>query len=277
MNLALESFNNLPRVTRWLAVSFFAGWLLELAFGPVLNVYFGLVPQLTAGQYWFWQPLTYIFIHAGFWHFLFNAFMLWMLGRFLEPIMGSARFLRFFLFCGVAAGLFTVLISPRSVIPVIGASGAIYGLLAAFAFYYPDMKVYLYFIFPLTARQLALALGVLEFTLSLAVPGSKIANVTHLSGLIFGWLYLKAGTLDPTTCFKSKICLRQIIPPPAAGGGISRWWGEMPQWPWAKKDKIESERNETDALLEKISKKGLGSLSKSEIEKLSRYSRGGNA
>ena len=247
MNLALESFNNLPRVTRWLAVSFFAGWLLELAFGPVLNLYFGLVPRLIVGRYWLWQPLTYIFVHAGFWHFLFNAFMLWMLGRFIEPEMGAARFLRFFLFCGVAAGLFTVLVSPRSAIPVIGASGAVYGLLAAFAFYYPDMKVYLYFIFPLTARQLALALAALEFTLSLAIPGSKIANVTHLSGLVFGWFYLKAGTF------------------------------EMPQWRWDKPKKNEPERNETDLLLEKISKKGLGSLSKAELEKLNRHSRGGTA
>ncbi|HAH32518.1 MAG TPA: hypothetical protein DCL44_09430 [Elusimicrobia bacterium] len=257
MNLALESFNNLPRVTRWLAVSFFAGWLLELAFGPELNLYFGLVPRLTAGRYWLWQPLTYIFIHSGFWHFLFNAFMLWMLGRFIEPEMGSARFLRFFLFCGIAAGVFTVFVSPRSSIPVIGASGAVYGLLAAFAFYYPDMKVYLYFIFPLTARQLALALAALEFTLSLSAPGSKVANVTHLSGLVFGWLYLRVegrgDRVEGSGMWKS--LFSALHPPPSTTNPLS----------------------ETDVLLEKISKQGIGSLSKSELEKLNRYSRGGTA
>jgi len=256
MNLALESFNNLPRVTRWLALSFFAGWLLELIFGHTLNLYFGLVPRLTAGRWWLWQLLTYIFIHAGFWHFIFNAFMLWMLGRFLEPVMGSSRFLRFFLFCGIAAGFLTVLVSPRSATPVIGASGAVYGLLAAFAFFYPDMKVYLYFIFPLTARQLALALAALEFTLSLSVPGSKVANITHLSGLAFGWLYLKAGTLDPEVFLDA---LRQKRRP-----------GEMP-----RRSAAEQEREEADVLLEKISIKGLASLSSAELEKLKRL--GGKA
>jgi membrane associated rhomboid family serine protease len=254
MNLALESFNNLPRFTRWLAISFFAGWMLELAFGAKLNFYFGLVPRFIVGRYWLWQPITYIFIHAGFWHFIFNAFMLWMLGRFLEPKMGAARFLRFFLFCGLAAGFFTAFMSPRSAIPVIGASGAIYGLLTAFAFYYPDMKVYLYFIFPLTARQLVVALAALEFTLSLAVSGSKIANITHLSGLVFGWLYLKAGTLDPAVCFPD----------------IGSIFG-------AKRAGLDFEHSEADALLEKISKKGIGALSKVELKKLNRCSRGGRA
>ena len=258
MNLALESFNNLPRVTRWLAISFFAGWMLELAFGAELNFYFGLVPRLIVGRWWLWQPVTYIFIHAGFWHFIFNAFMLWMLGRFLEPEMGAARFLRYFLFCGLAAGFFTAFMSPRSAIPVIGASGAVYGLLAAFAFYYPDMKVYLYFIFPLTARQLVLALAALEFTLSLAVSGSKISNVTHLSGLLFGWLYLKAGNSGITRFSGAKPHFLRFFG--GSAGAVSA-------------DKLVLDRLETDALLEKISKKGLASLSKAELEKLKRWGR----
>ena len=262
MNLALESFNNLPRVTRWLAVSFFAGWLLELAFGAELNFYFGLVPRLITGRYWLWQPVTYIFIHAGFWHFIFNAFMLWMLGRFLEPEMGAARFLRFFLFCGLAAGFFTAFVSPRSAIPVIGASGAVYGLLAAFAFYYPDMKVYLYFIFPLTARQLVVVLAALEFTLSLAVSGSKIANITHLSGLLFGWLYLKAGNGSGEWRVGS-----------GDGSGIRKFLSYALNPRPAALDHL----SETDALLEKITEKGVGSLSKSELQKLKDRSRGGNA
>jgi len=261
MNLALDSFNDLPRFTRWLAVSFFAGWLLELIFGARLNLYFGLVPRLVAGSYWLWQPVTYIFIHAGFWHFVFNAFTLWMLGRFLEPEMGAGRFLRFFIFCGLAAGLLTVIVSPGSGTPVIGASGAVYGLLMAFAFYCPDMKVYLYFIFPLTARQLVIALAVLEFTMSFAVSGSQISNITHLSGLLFGWLYLKAGGWA------------------VGGGSLPRRLYSLlrTRRDTAASEEFKGASFETDALLEKIAAKGLGSLSKAELEKLKEHSRWGRS
>ncbi|MHB0997442.1 MAG: rhomboid family intramembrane serine protease, partial [Elusimicrobiales bacterium] len=163
MRLSAAPFTELPPVTRWLAVLFFAGWLAELAFGFRLNFYLGLVPFNLTVQYWLWQPFTYVFIHAGFWHFLFNAFMLWMLGRLLEPAMGSRRFLLYFFGCGAAAAVLTAAWQPGSLTPVIGASGAVYGLLGAFAFLFPHTQVYLYFLFPVSARTLALVLGLLEF------------------------------------------------------------------------------------------------------------------
>ena len=104
--------NELPPVTKTLAALFFAGWLAELVFGGSLNFLFGLVPENLLFRLRLWQAVTYIFIHADFWHFFFNAFMLWMLGGMIEAEMGSRRFLLYFLFCGAAAALLTAAWTP---------------------------------------------------------------------------------------------------------------------------------------------------------------------
>ena len=118
--------------------------------------------------------------------------MLWMMGSIIEPVLGSRRFFIYFLFCGAVAGLFTVAISPGSARVVIGASGAIYGLLYAFAALYPDQTVYMYFLFPMSARQFVLFMAGLALVLSFTTPNSGVANFTHLSGLAAGWLYFQA-------------------------------------------------------------------------------------
>jgi membrane associated rhomboid family serine protease len=241
----------LPPVTRWLAAAFLAGWVLKLAFGFKVSFYFGLVPYQFLGG-WLWQPFTYIFLHADFWHFLFNAFMLWMLGSAVEQAMGSRRFLLYFLGCGAAAALLTVAWQPGSIRPVIGASGAVFGLLGAFAFLFPDAKVYFYFLFPMSARVMAALLGGLELVMTLSRPGSGISNVTHLGGLAAGLAWLWA----------------------------ERRWRERPARPERQEpDPAAIEREEIDRLLEKISRQGQGALSRSELERLDEYSRrkGGRA
>jgi membrane associated rhomboid family serine protease len=245
----MSSFRELPPVTRWLAVSFFAGWLAELLFGLRLNLTLGLVPYLFLHQFWLWQGVTYIFIHGGFWHFFFNAFMIWMLGDITERDMGSRKFLLYFLGCGAAAAAVTAAWTPNSFSPVIGASGAIFGLLGAFAFAHPDSTVYIYFLFPMSARMMAVLLGAVEFVLTLARPGSGISNVTHLGGLAAGLLWLWA----------------------------ERRWRERPARP--EPDPAELELGEIDRLLEKVSRRGQSSLSSSELEKLDAYARkrGGRA
>src|SRR3989338_3434861 len=183
MRFSAAPLNELPPVTKALAVLIFAGWLAELAFGFKLNFYFGLVPFNFIGQLWLWQAFTYIFIHADFWHFLFNALLLWMLGRTLEPDMGPRKFLLYFLGCGAAAALLAAAWEPGSLRPVIGASGAVYGLLGAFAYLYPNTQVNFYFLFPMSARSMAILLGTIEFVMTLSHSGSKISSVTHLGRL----------------------------------------------------------------------------------------------
>lgn len=249
MRLNPAPLTELPPVTRRLAVLFFAGWLAELLFRFKLNFYFGLVPFNLTAQYWLWQPFTYIFIHANFWHFLFNGFMLWMLGRLLEPAMGSRRFLLYFLGCGAAAAFLTAAWQPGSLTPVIGASGAVYGLLGAFAFLFPHTQVYLYFLFPVSARTLAVVLGVMEFAMTLSGGTPRVSNATHLGGLVAGLAWLWA----------------------------ERRWRERPVR--EEPDPAALEQAEIDRLLEKISRQGQGSLSRSELERLDAYARrkGGRA
>jgi membrane associated rhomboid family serine protease len=241
--------SELPPVTKWLAGLFFAGWLAELALGFKLNFYLGLVPFNFVSQLWLWQAFTYLLIHADFWHFLFNALMLWMLGRVLEPEMGSRRFLLYFLGCGAAAALLTAAWQPASVRPVIGASGAVYGLLGAFAFLYPQAQVNFYFLFPMSARAMAVLLGALEFVMTVSRPGSGVSSVTHLGGLAAGLLWL---------------------------WGERRWRG-MPSR--TAPDPAALEQAEIDRLLEKISKGGQAALSRAELARLDRYAReqGGRA
>ena len=249
MRLNAAPLSELPPVTKVLAALFFAGWLAELVFGGRLNVTFGLVPYLFTAQFRFWQAVTYIFIHADFWHFLFNAIMLWMLGRLLEPEMGSRKFLAYFLVCGAAAALFTAAWTPGSLTPVIGASGAVFGLLGAFAFLHPDTTVYFYFIFPMSARMMAFLLGAVELVMTVSRTGSGISSVTHLGGLVAGLLWLWA----------------------------ERRWRERPVYEAPDPD-IE-EKAEVDRLLEKISSKGQSSLSRSELARLDEYAKrnGGRA
>jgi len=248
MRLSPAPLGELPPVTRWLAVLFFAGWLAEMMLGFRLNFHLGLVPFNLVSRFWVWQTFTYIFIHADFWHFLFNAFMLWMLGRIVEPELGSRKFLLYFLVCGAAAGLLTAAWQPGSLRPVIGASGAVYGLLGAFAFLHPDTKVYLYFLFPVSARTMAFALGALEFMMTVSKASDRVSSVTHLAGLAVGlaWLW-----------------------------GERRWRERpVPERP----DPAVLEQAEIDRLLEKISKHGQASLSAAELARLDDYAKkGGHA
>jgi membrane associated rhomboid family serine protease len=271
-SLRLPSLNDLPPVTRGLVIASFCGWVLELVFKAPLNYYFGLVPALVWGSGWLWQPFTYIFIHAGFWHFLLNAFMLWMMGSVIEPVMSSRKFLIYFLICGVAAGLFTVVVSPGSVLPVIGASGAVYGLLYAFAALYPEQTVYMYFLFPMSARQFVILLAGLSLVLSFTTPNSGIANFTHLSGLAAGWVYFQAVSRLENSWAAGQLgglAARARIFLDGVFGGSSRVAGDG--------DLAASRR--IDAILEKISRKGEGTLTNDERRELDEYAktRGGRA
>jgi membrane associated rhomboid family serine protease len=156
-----------------------------------ITIHFGLVPLLVWGKYFFWQLGTYIFLHGGFSHILFNLFSLWMFGGDLENHWGSRKFLFYFLFCGIGAGLCTVVITPYQFIPVIGASGAIYGILLAFGWLFPNRLIYVYFLFPIPAKYFVAIFGLLEFFFfSRGGTRGGIAHLTHLGGLVFGLSYM---------------------------------------------------------------------------------------
>ena len=154
--------------------------------------YFALVPSLVWKEYFLWQLGTYIFLHGGVFHLLFNLLALWMFGGELENYWGPKKFLRFFLFCGIGAGICTVLFTPEIYqrIPVIGASGAIYGLLLAFGWLFPNRLIYIYFLFPIPAKYFVIVFGLIEFFSSMQGAGGGVAHLTHLGGLLFGLFYM---------------------------------------------------------------------------------------
>ena len=151
---------------------------------------FGLVPSLVWTKFKIWQLFTYLFIHGGPFHIFFNMFVLWMFGKDLESQWGKMEFLLFYFVCGIGAGLITVLFSVNSTVPIVGASGAIYGLLLAYGFTYPNQRVYLYGLFPLKVKYMVLGLGVIAFFASLSASQSNISHITHLSGMIIGLIFI---------------------------------------------------------------------------------------
>ena len=151
---------------------------------------FGLVPSLVWSKFKIWQLFTYLFIHGGIFHIFFNMFVLWMFGKDLESQWGKMEFLLFYFVCGIGSGLITVLFSVNSIVPIVGASGAIYGLLLAYGFTYPNQRVYMYGLFPLKVKYMVLGLGVIAFFASLSASQSNISHITHLSGMIIGLIFI---------------------------------------------------------------------------------------
>ena len=152
---------------------------------------FGLVPNTVWSELRVWQPLTYMFLHGGFFHVAINMFVLWMFGREIEWRWGKKEFLKYYFITGVGSGLVTFLLSINSSVPVVGASGAIYGILLAYGMMFPERYVYLYFLFPIKVKYFVAIIGGIAFFSSLGGSGSGISHMTHLSGMIIGWLYIK--------------------------------------------------------------------------------------
>ena len=160
------------------------------ALKPVLTTTFGLEPFAVIEHFWIWQLGTYMFLHGGVFHLLFNMLALWMFGTELERIWGTRYFLKFYFVTGIGAGILTVLFSllPFGVSQqvygsdVIGASGAIYGLLLAYALYFPDRPIYMYLVFPIPAKYFVMIMGALALYLSVSGSNGGIANATHLGG-----------------------------------------------------------------------------------------------
>ena len=151
---------------------------------------FGLVPIYVVQEHKFWQTITYLFIHGGFLHIFFNMFVLWMFGKDLEIDWGKKKFITFYFLCGIGSGSITTLMSMNSFIPIVGASGAIYGVLVAYGFNYPNRMVYLYGIFPLKVKYMVLGLGIIAFFASISTNQSTISHITHFSGMMIALLYI---------------------------------------------------------------------------------------
>jgi membrane associated rhomboid family serine protease len=203
MSLSFPPFTRAIKVMLGINVGVFVLLLIlrstgEGAAADVILRTFGLIAhEVVHGR--IYQLLTYGFVHSEFFHLFFNMLMLWMFGSMIERHFGSRQFWEFYLFGIVGAALTTVVLaytigsiihlSPD--IPTIGASGGIYAILMAAAMLYGDQEVFLFpFPFAIKLKYLVAVLGFIALAGALA-GGGGIANIAHLGGLLFGYLYLK--------------------------------------------------------------------------------------
>lgn len=197
---------NLPTITRYLLIAnfiiFFLAGILERTFGIDLNTIGGL-HYYSAHSFHWWQPLTYMFLHADMSHILFNMLAVWMFGATLENAWGSRRYLIYYLVCGVGAaiiqeGVWSMMpFHPLQLeyLNTIGASGAVFGILFAFGWLFPDTPMFILFIpIPIRARTIVIIYAIMELFAGMGnMIGAHIDNVAHfahLGGMLFGWLLL---------------------------------------------------------------------------------------
>lgn len=226
-------------------------FLAALIGGYRFYLFFGLVPKFVWKKLMLWQPITYMFLHGGFFHIFFNMFALWMFGTEIEYLWGKKEFLRYYFITGVGAGILTVLTSPNSTIPTVGASGAIYGILLAYGLLFPDRLIYLFFLIPIKAKHLVILFGIVEFFAALSHTSGGIAHFAHLGGLLVGLVYLKVDFRHYFLKLKEKIIERKV--------SQQRW-------------KISKLKEEVDRILEKISDEGVDSLTEEEKKTLDQAS-----
>ncbi|MCP4606893.1 MAG: rhomboid family intramembrane serine protease [Proteobacteria bacterium] len=183
-------------MVKWILIATSVVWVLEvftvnwLETGVIIE-HLALIPISVFPGMELWQPATYMWLHSptNFMHILFNCLFLWMFGGNLELDWGSKAFLRFYLTCGIGAGI-VVLISGlffAPTIPVLGASGAIYGLVVAWAIAYPNKQIYFFGIFPMKGKHFVLipiGFAAIEFL----TRAQGVSHAAHLGGMAIGAL-----------------------------------------------------------------------------------------
>jgi len=223
----------------------------------ILSQIFGLVPKSVSQEYKIWQTCTYLFMHGGILHIFFNMFVLWIFGRDLEVSWGKNEFLIFYFICGIGSGLLTVVSNPYSIVPIVGASGALFGILVGYGFTFANKIVYFLGYFPLKVKYLIISLCVIDFCSFLSTTGSGISHITHFFGVIIGTVYIFIN-------FKENI--------------IRLWYIKMKLKSMQGKQKSKNNevthiKMQVDKLLDKLNDQGWESLTSKEEEFLNRASK----
>jgi len=158
----------------------------------VLAYFYLYLWPVDSGNFLPWQLVTYMFLHGGFFHILFNMFALWMFGMELENLWGSRKFLIYYLCCGLGAGIANLMVGALlgQVVPTVGASGAVFGILTAFGFLFPNRRVYLYFLVPVQAKYFIMGWIGIELFYGVVGTSDGIAHFAHLGGAAVGFIYL---------------------------------------------------------------------------------------
>lgn len=193
-----------PKGVKWLLLTNVAVFVLGF-FAGLLQIdrpmaVLALSPFEVLTKLRLWQLATYLFLHGGFGHIIWNMLALWMFGADLERVWGTRRFLQFYFFCGIGAGVCVVLLNyllpwgnPYS--HTIGCSGAIFGILLAYAMLYPNQTIMWGFLIPIQVKYFVMIIGAIAFLMSFQ-PGNGVSNFAHLGGMLFGYIFMKSPKLN---------------------------------------------------------------------------------
>ena len=218
---------------------------------------FGLVPSSFLSELMIWQPFTYMFFHAPFYssvgisHILLNMLGLWVFGRELEQAWGKNNFLKYYFVTGIGSGLVTFLFQINSDSPVIGASGAVYGVLLAYGLSYPNRMLYIWGIIPVKSLWLVIIMGTIAF-FGLLGNADGISHITHISGMVIGYFMLNKKWRWREFLFKIRKKTIEFQ--------VQRHEEKVAKKIMLKKD--------IDLILDKIQKEGFSSLTSKEKNKL---------
>ena len=189
---------------KFLIIANVVAFLVSLVVEPLV-LKLAVIPAAVFGQFAVWQLVTYMFMHGGIGHLLINMLSLWMFGTELERRWGTRFFTKYYFVTGIGAAVTTLLwsISPLPYAehiyyaPMIGASGAIYGVLLAYALSFPNRPIYMYLVFPIPAKYFVMIIGAITFLSSVGSGGGGVAHTAHLGGLAVGYIYLKGLRFRP--------------------------------------------------------------------------------
>ena len=238
-------------------------YLLQMAYPELTSLF-----AFSASRFFVapWTPITYMFVHGGIGHIFFNMLVLYFFGPRVEARLGSGRFIALYLVSGLTGALLS---SYNPMVPIIGASGAVYGVELAYARYWPRDKIYVYGVLPIEARWLVVIMTVISF---FGIGGSGIAHLAHLGGFLGAavFLYVIEHTRSRMRVrpARSTSVRSQVKQPPAPRGDDMRRWSTIPRG-----ELHEINRQEVDRLLDKISLKGIDSLTPAERAALDRFSK----
>jgi membrane associated rhomboid family serine protease len=228
--------------------------------------YLALIPDAILVQPW--GVVTYMFVHGGFWHLAFNMIGLFFFGPRLEGQLGGRSFLGLYFISGLGGALFSFLFARHGA--VIGASGAVFGILLGFAYFWPRERIYIWGILPVEARWLVIALAAMALYSGFSGAGAGVAHFAHLGGLVSGYGYLrwqKRKYLQQWTPMATpKTQLAKAARRAGDGESLRRWKSIRVE------DLHELNRSEVERLLAKAKVSGVQSLTPDERGLLDRFS-----
>ncbi|MGM9697102.1 MAG: rhomboid family intramembrane serine protease [Prevotella sp.] len=298
---------NIPTVTKNLLlvniIAFVATWMLQLR-GIDLNDLMGL-HYFMAADFHVWQLVTYMFLHSGFMHILFNMFALWMFGVVIENVWGPRKFLFYYISCGIGAGLMqelaqfcsfyltisaqdpSITMSDLFVIgkqlsmqlngwTTIGASGAVYAILLAFGMIFPNERIFIFPLpIPIKAKWFVMFYVAIELFSALGSSGDNVAHMAHLGGMLFGFLMIRYWNNHPTAGYGRnrghqffENLKENFERRKGARMNVHKNASAKHEDDWDYNRKKKHNQEEIDRILDKIRRSGYDSLTKEEKQKL---------